>query len=604
MSPELGTQLAGYQIDGVVGRGGMGIVYRATELALDRPVALKLIAPELAHDRSFRERFLRESRLAASLDHPGILPVYAAGEAGGELYLATRYVDGTDLRAILAEERTLPPERALALVGQVAEALDAAHRRGLVHRDVKPGNVLVDASDHCYLCDFGLTKQLGDGGTTASGLLAGSLDYLAPEQIRRGEVDGRTDEYALACVLYECLSGAPPFRRETEAQTLWAHMQEEPTSLAAYPELAAVFARGLAKEAAERYETCAAFVDDARSELGLGPSPTAVRRRRLRVGRRLVLAGAALIAAAAAAVAFALTLGSEGGIVAPPNSLAAIDPVSRTVVAAIPVGAAPTTVAASDDWVWVINSNDGAGTISRIDPRRTTRRQDVLGIRHARPTCSQPPAHSGSGRPRLVSSGSNPLRTSRTGSWTLPNAEEIEPVRLRSGRRLPRLRREADLGGELPCDLANRSDDDQSSSRVRELVWGPARLWIRLDLDRRPRAASSFGSSRHACDGRRRSRSRSGRPTSRSARAACGCLTTQGHQVWQVDPESNLVEDTYEVGGRTVAVAVGAGAVWAPSEEGSVIRIDPTTGETERIDVGGAPTGIAVGAGLVWVSVG
>ena len=227
MSPELGTQLAGYRIDGVVGRGGMGVVYRATELALDRPVALKLIAPELADDRSFRERFLRESRLAASLDHPGILPVYAAGEAGGgELYLATRYVDGSDLRAVLQEEGTLPPGRALALVGQVAEALDAAHRRGLVHRDVKPGNILVDASDHCYLCDFGLTKLLADGGTTGSGVLAGSLDYLAPEQIRRGEVDGRTDGYALGCVLYECLSGAPPFRRENEAQTLWAHMQE------------------------------------------------------------------------------------------------------------------------------------------------------------------------------------------------------------------------------------------------------------------------------------------------------------------------------------------------------------------------------------------
>ena len=168
---------------------------------------------------------------------------------------------------------------------------------------MKPGNVLVDASEHCYLCDFGLTKQLADGGTTGSGLLAGSLDYLAPEQIRRGEVDGRTDGYALGCVLYECLSGAPPFRRANEAQTLWAHMQEEPASLAAYPELDALFARGLAKEPAERYETCAALVEDARSALGLGPSPAAVRRRRLRVGRRLVLAGAALIAAAAAAVA-------------------------------------------------------------------------------------------------------------------------------------------------------------------------------------------------------------------------------------------------------------------------------------------------------------
>src|SRR5262245_38119125 len=177
----------------------MGVVYRATELALDRPVALKVIAPELAGDAAFRERFLRESRLAASLDHPGILPVYAAGEADGQLYLATRFVDGIDLRALLEQTGRLPPDRALRLIGQVADALDAAHARNLVHRDVKPGNVLVAASDHCYLCDFGLTKQLGVGGMSATGGLAGSLDYLAPEQIRRGDIDGRTDQYALAC---------------------------------------------------------------------------------------------------------------------------------------------------------------------------------------------------------------------------------------------------------------------------------------------------------------------------------------------------------------------------------------------------------------------
>ncbi|TML16840.1 MAG: serine/threonine protein kinase, partial [Actinobacteria bacterium] len=164
MSIGIGSQLAGYRLEDEVGRGGMGVVYRATELGLDRPVALKLIAPELAGDAAFRERFLRESRLAASIDHPGILPVYAAGEADGEVYLATRYVAGTDLRATLEEDGPLTPERALPLVEQVADALDAAHERGLVHRDVKPANVLVDSGDHCYLCDFGLTKRLGEGG--------------------------------------------------------------------------------------------------------------------------------------------------------------------------------------------------------------------------------------------------------------------------------------------------------------------------------------------------------------------------------------------------------------------------------------------------------
>jgi serine/threonine-protein kinase len=344
--PEVGTQLAGYRIEGVLGRGGMGVVYRATELALDRPVALKLIAPELAGDASFRERFLRESRLAASIDHAGILPVYAAGDAGGELYLANRFVDGTDLRAVLADG-PLAPERALALVGQVADALDAAHARGLVHRDVKPGNVLVDAVDHCYLSDFGLTTRLGADGTTATGRLAGSLDYLAPEQIRRDTVDARTDQYALACVLYELLSGAPPFRRETEAQTLWAHMQEDTPTLTGHPQLDPVLARALAKTKDDRYETCNAFVDDARAALGLAPSPVALRRRRRLVGRRLLVAGAASVAVAVGAVALVLALGSGEALVAPANSVGAVDPVSRELVRAVPVGNTPTEVAAS-----------------------------------------------------------------------------------------------------------------------------------------------------------------------------------------------------------------------------------------------------------------
>ncbi|MBA3476262.1 MAG: protein kinase, partial [Actinobacteria bacterium] len=368
--PDLGTQLAGYRIDGVLGRGGMGVVYRATELALDRPVALKLIAPEFAGDASFRERFLRESRLAASIDHPGILPVYAAGEAEGELYLANRFVDGNDLRAVL-DDVPLRPERALTLVGQVADALDAAHARRLVHRDVKPGNVLVDAADHCYLCDFGLTMQLGAGGTTASGRLAGSLDYLAPEQIRQGRVEGRTDQYALACVLYELLSGSPPFRRETEAQTLWAHMQEEPPALPGYPQLEPVLARALAKEQEDRYETCSAFVDGARAALGLAPSPVAVRRRRRRLGGRLLATGATLLAVAVATTVLLLTQSSEK-LLAPANSVGVIDPASRALVRAIPVGNTPTEVAASDEWVWVLNSNDGAGTISRIDAQTRT----------------------------------------------------------------------------------------------------------------------------------------------------------------------------------------------------------------------------------------
>src|SRR5829696_8174724 len=198
-----GSSFAGYQIVSVVGRGGMGVVYRATDLRLERPVALKLVAPELAEDQQFRRRFLKEPKLAAALDHPNVVPIYEAGEHEGRLYLAMRFVDGDDMRSLLRGEGDLAPERALDILTQVASALDAAHRRGLVHRDVKPANVLVDEDGHAYLTDFGVTKQLG-GNTTETGQIVGTLDYVAPEQIRGEDVDARADGYALACVLYEC----------------------------------------------------------------------------------------------------------------------------------------------------------------------------------------------------------------------------------------------------------------------------------------------------------------------------------------------------------------------------------------------------------------
>src|SRR5215475_4376132 len=201
-----GTELAGYRIESLLRRGGMGVVYRAHDLA-----------PELAQDLRFRERFLRESRLAASLDHPAIVPIYDAGEVAGRLYIAMRLVEGTDLKRLLAEEGKLEPERALDVVGQVAEALDAAHERGLVHRDVKPSNILIDQRGHCYLADFGLSRRLGDVPVGGGGRSLGTVDYVAPEQIRGAELDGRSDVYSLGCVLYECLAGRPPFVRGTEA---------------------------------------------------------------------------------------------------------------------------------------------------------------------------------------------------------------------------------------------------------------------------------------------------------------------------------------------------------------------------------------------------
>jgi serine/threonine protein kinase len=597
MEPGPGTQFAGYRIDSVVGRGGMGVVYRATELALDRPVALKLIAPELAGDTSFRERFLRESRLAASIDHAGILPVYAAGEVEGELFLANRFVDGTDLRTLL-DDGTLPPDRALELVGQVADALDAAHERGLVHRDVKPANVLVDAADHCYLSDFGLSTQLGAGGTTASGRLAGSLDYLAPEQIRRGEVDGRTDQYALACVLYELLTGAPPFRRETEAQTLWAHMQEEPPALPEYPALDPVLARALAKEQGERYASCDEFVDDARAALGLGPSPVAIRRRRRRIGGRLLYAGAALLGLAVVATVLAVTLGSDGGVEAPPNSVGVVDPESLELTRAISVGNTPTEVAASDDWAWVLNSNDGAGTISRLDAE-TRARVSTFSV-------------GGTPRGLLAAFGSlwvgtvegrvfriDPSTDLVEEEWTLRNAGRRSAFEVDPGAGW--LAEGSDAVWAASFRTISRIDPETSEVLPRPSeVWGPMAygfrsLWVLAEELERLSPASMQrlatvelpGSSVDIATGH----------------GSVWVSDEEGDAVLRVDPRDESLARTYGVGGSALGVAVATDTIWAATEAGTIARIDPLTDEVTSVPVGGLPRSVAFGATAVWVSV-
>src|SRR5881394_1093908 len=201
-----GSEFGGYRIEAIAGQGGMGVVYRATQLALDRSVALKLITPEFANDPEFRNRFKRESKLAASIEHPNVIPVYEAGEQNGSLFLAMRYVEGTDLKSVLTREGRLEPLRTARFVAQIAAALDAAHAAGLVHRDVKPANVLV-AGEHAYLSDFGLTRLAGsDSGLTESGRWIGTVEYCSPEQLRGQRTDARADVYSLGCVLFAALT--------------------------------------------------------------------------------------------------------------------------------------------------------------------------------------------------------------------------------------------------------------------------------------------------------------------------------------------------------------------------------------------------------------
>jgi serine/threonine-protein kinase len=255
----------------------MAVVYRAFDSRLDRSVALKILAPELARDAAFRQRFLREMRAAAAVDHPHIVPVFDAGDAEGNLYIAMRYVSGLDMRTLLDRERTLPAVRTAHIVTQVASALDEAHSHGLVHRDVKPGNMLLGRvagsgqPDHVYLSDFGLSKQsLSQVSITSTGEFLGTLDYMAPEQIESGQVDGRADQYSLACTAYEMLAGEPPFRREQGLAVMWAQMSTPAPPLTSKrpdlpPAVDEVMARALAKTPADRYRTCGDFAEALRA---------------------------------------------------------------------------------------------------------------------------------------------------------------------------------------------------------------------------------------------------------------------------------------------------------------------------------------------------
>jgi serine/threonine-protein kinase len=274
-----GSQVAGYLLTEQIGQGGMAVVFRAHDERLDRTVALKILSPALADDEAFRLRFIRESKAAAAVDHPHIIPVFEAGEGGGALFIAMRHVSGGDAHSLISQNGPLAPVRAAEIVSQVASALDAAHAKGLVHRDVKPANMLLDAStgknrpDHVYLSDFGLTKvSMQASALTGTGMVLGTLDYISPEQITGRPVNGRTDQYALACAAFELLTGAVPFARDEAMSVMYAQLSEPPPSVTSRRRdlpLAAnqVFTRALSKDSANRYESCGGFADALREAL-------------------------------------------------------------------------------------------------------------------------------------------------------------------------------------------------------------------------------------------------------------------------------------------------------------------------------------------------
>jgi streptogramin lyase/predicted Ser/Thr protein kinase len=590
--PRIGAELLGYRIESVLGRGGMSVVYLAEDLRLQRRVALKLLAPRLAEDDAFRDRFLQESQLAASLDHPNVVPIYAAGEGGDELYIAMRYVEGRDLKELL-REGSLDKERAVRICAQVADALDFAHSRQLVHRDVKPSNVLLDAKEHVYLADFGLTKRTDDARTLEPGLF-GTIDYVAPEQIRGEDIDGRADVYALGCLLYECMSGTAPFRRGSDAATLYAHLEEEPPTL---PGLEQVLRKALAKEPDDRYATCGELIDDARSALGIA----APHRNRLPLA--IALAGLAVIAAALLTV---FLTGGNSSPAAGVGRLLRIDTGSNRVTASRAVGDGPVAVAAGSGRVWVASYRDG--TLWQFDPASGEtakipaigRPFDVtvhggyayvaaLGPSQFSGNVSQFDAvgaqHTG-GRGILACS----LTSGAYGIWVAgcPNVQQLSvsanDVRIDATVRIPYPQRLS--AGNFREALAGIATGDGA-------IWvvgdpNDRRLWRIDPRTRRIVATITLGF-----------------PPAKVAAGAGGVWITDQlrDRVVELDPRTYRVVRSVPVARGPVGVTVSGGSVWVAGAIGhAVTRIDAQTGRVvATIPVAASPQAVAVDGGSVWV---
>jgi YVTN family beta-propeller protein len=607
-----GSQVGGYRIEWLAGRGGMGEVYRALDTRLERPVALKLLAPERADDERFRERILRESRLAAGLDHPNVIPIYEAGEAEGRLFIAMRYVEGTDLKALLRPLGVLPLERAIRLAAQLADALDAAHARGLVHRDVKPSNVLIDergGRDHAYLADFGLTQSASDRGP-ADGQLMGTIDYVAPEQIRGDPLDGRADQYALGCLLYECLTGKPPFAGSSDVATIFAHLEEPaPPPSTVRPELPAeldaVLARALAKEPDERYGSCREFVAAAQEALGLDVIPERAPRR-----AALALAGLAAVLAVAA-MALLLTGGDESTGAAPGGWVVRLDPSSNAVTGRYPIPAAPGAIAVGAGRVWTAAEREG--TLWRLSPGsgEVVRQPSVGRVRDL--TYHRGRFYVSAEGPELFESN---VVAYDAVSGARQDGVEIDVCRLtltagpgagvwvsgcpsvnklRTGARDLEVGRRLTLPFESPttsanfrwcqCDMAVGSGavwvaGDAADPRVWQI--DPRRVRVIRDV-RLPFAVRSVA----------------------AAGGAVWVSSPLADRVGRIDARTGRLTDTIRVGRVASGMAAGSGAVWVANHlDGTVSRLDLRRREvTQTIDVGGRPAGVALGGGSVWVTV-
>jgi serine/threonine-protein kinase len=629
---DAGAELAGYRITRLLGRGGMGVVYLAEDLRLHRPVALKVVKDEFADDVRFRERFLRESELAAGLDHPSIVPVYGAGDAEGVLYLAMRYVAGRDLRSVLRDQRRLPPERALRILGQVADALDAAHEAGLVHRDVKPANVLLTGdparrNEHAYLADFGLAKRPATADSATGSPMLGTLAYAAPEQLEGVLVDGRADVYSLGCILYECLAGATPYPADSDLAVVFAHLQQTPPSIttanASLPaELDGVVARALAKLPSERYATARELIDDARDtfpELAARPRRS---RRAVLIAGGLAAFGVAALAGAAVYVdrhpsgtspVAASSSAADGG-----NRLVAIDArTGRVRQVSLPDGTALGDVAVAGDRVSVADIAGGASGILQFDrhtlrPIRTIAAANLAGLASDGTTLwAVLASDTGSATLRRVDSTGGDLtqtvnlpeapssRVVVDGEWawfdqpTPSGFDQLVRVALDASGRRETLRggsvgfigavavhagRAFALAAQRPDGMRVLVLGSQSGGRMSEVF---------AARHRGPADTRSFEAIA-------------------ATRSSLWTLGTDG-QVTQIDPNLRAFVGSTALGaGDWTSLTADDHAAWAAdASAGTITRIDATTHQAGRpIDLGGPPAAAVAADGTVFAAVG
>ena len=573
-----GTVFAGHRIEAVIGRGGMGVVYRATQLDLERPVALKIVAPELVQDETARRRFVQESRLAASIDHPNVIPIHQAGEEGGVPYLVMRYVAGDDGRSLVRREGPLSPERAARIVAQVADALDAAHMAGLVHRDVKPANVLLGAGDHAYLSDFGLTRHVRSiSDATRTGHWVGTLDYVAPEQIRGGEIDARADVYALGCLLFFLLTAQVPFPSEGDEAKLWAHLTAPPPrATAVVSETPAAFddviRRALAKAPDHRYPSAgdlgraavaaATGVPSVAPERAVargGASPIDTRTRTSapagsppRRARFIWLAALLTAAVVGGVAALVLAFGDEPERDGSAARARPAPPPEPRVVSRFRTAARPSALAAFGPRLWV--GTFGADHLQAVDVRtdRTLQR-------------FRPP----------VGKGTEGLAVGGDVLWVAARPQRLLRLDPTSGRTVA-----------PPIDL---------TMRPVELAADGDDVWVSLVP---PAGGSAQVARLDAASGTVQAIV----PVSNEIRGmvlARGWLWTlhaAPNALVRRDPRTLAPKQRVDLPGRTVgSLAYGAGSVWATiPDEDQLVRYNERSRIRAKVAVGSRPFGVAV----------